>query len=101
MSFAVTSQSKSEHFNAWDDAVLAQVKKINKRMTLAIDLLEIMQTPKDSSKIASHQYGNVSADKQLFKHLTQHTIGDCVLSLDDKSNLRQTMTLRNVKILKS
>lgn len=99
MSFAVTSQSKSEHFNAWDDAVLAQVKK--KRMTLAIDLLEIMQTPKDSSKIASHQYGNVSADKQLFKHLTQHTIGDCVLSLDDKSILRQTMTLRNVKILKS
>lgn len=100
MSFAVTSQSKSEHFNAWDDAVLAQVKK-KKRMTLAIDLLEIMQTPKDSSKSASHQYGNVSADKQLFKHLTQHTIGDCVLSLDDKSILRQTMTLRNVKILKS
>lgn len=61
-------------------------------MTLAIDLLEIMQTPKDSSKIASHQYSNVSADKQLFKHLTAHShrlngclIGDCVLSLDDES----------------
>lgn len=50
--------------------------KKNKGMTLAIDLLEIMQTPKDSSKIASHQYGNVSADKQLFKHLTKHTVTD-------------------------
>lgn len=75
MSYAVPSQSKSEYFNAWDDAVLAQVKK-NKWMTVAIDLLEIMQTRKDSSKIASHQYSNGSADKQLFKHLTQHTVTD-------------------------